>query len=54
MTLPHRGRTFDRITYHAQCTQCLGALAHAAPWFLVVAAPTHSVDAYPRTEVRGW
>lgn len=52
MNLPHRGRCFDRITYHAQCTQCLGALAPVAPWYLVVAAPTHSVDAYPGTEVR--
>lgn len=23
MRLPRRGMAFDRITYHAQCTQCL-------------------------------
>jgi hypothetical protein len=26
MRLPHRGRRFDRITYHANVTQCLGGL----------------------------
>lgn len=26
MRLPRRGRTFERITYHAQVTQCLGCL----------------------------
>ena len=27
MQLPHRGLQFDRITFHANVTQCLGALA---------------------------
>ncbi|KAI7843029.1 hypothetical protein COHA_003361 [Chlorella ohadii] len=48
MRLPRRGRRFERITYHAQVTQCLGGLQPASPWFLVVARPTLSVEAYPR------
>lgn len=47
MRLPHRGRCFERITFHGGCTQCLGALAPAQPWFLVVAAPSGSVQRRP-------
>jgi hypothetical protein len=50
MRLPRRGRTFHRITYHAKVTQCLGGLLPAQPWFLAVAAPTMSVDHYPKTQ----
>ena len=48
MRLPARGREFDRITFHRNVTQCLGALAPVAPWFLVVGAPTLDVAAPPR------
>ncbi|PSC74878.1 ureidoglycolate hydrolase [Micractinium conductrix] len=48
MRLPRRGRRFERITYHARVTQCLGVLQPASPWFMVVAAPTLSVERYPQ------
>ncbi|KAI3425304.1 hypothetical protein D9Q98_009069 [Chlorella vulgaris] len=50
MRLPRRGRTFERITYHAQVTQCLGCLQPASPWFLVVSRPTLSVAQHPRQQ----
>ena len=37
---------FERITYHANVTQCLGGLT-AADWYLAVAAPTGSVKQSP-------
>ena len=43
MRIPRRGLTFDRITYHAKVTQCLGSLS-LDPWYLAVAAPSGSVD----------
>ena len=46
MRLPKRGMTFDRITYHANVTQCLGGLT-PADWYLAVAAPTSSVQKSP-------
>jgi ureidoglycolate hydrolase len=39
MRLHNRGRCFDKITRHSQCTQCLGAIANQE-WFLAVAPPT--------------
>lgn len=42
MRLTHRGLTFDRITRHVQCTQCLGALNGKA-WYLAV-APASCAD----------
>jgi ureidoglycolate hydrolase len=39
MRLNHRGLTFDRITRHVQCTQCLGAL-DGKTWYLAVAPPS--------------
>jgi hypothetical protein len=50
MRLPRRGRRFNRITFHAKVTQCLGALAPVQPWFLVVAAPTMDVERWPSVE----
>ena len=47
MRLPSRGVAFDRITYHAQVTQCLGGLGEQ-PWFLAVAEPSGSVEAWPQ------
>eukprot|EP00878_Enallax_costatus_P024862 GHUV01026555.1.p1 GENE.GHUV01026555.1~~GHUV01026555.1.p1 ORF type:complete len:156 (+),score=20.55 GHUV01026555.1:110-577(+) len=50
MRLPRRGLEFNRITYHANCTQCLGGLQSSrgtSPWYIVVAAPTGSVAQYP-------
>ena len=47
MRLPSRGVAFDRITYHAQVTQCLGSLGEQ-PWFLAVAEPSGSVEAWPQ------
>ncbi|GBG00477.1 ureidoglycolate hydrolase [Raphidocelis subcapitata] len=51
MRLPARkpALTFDRITFHAQCTQCLGVL-QAHPWYMAVARPSGGVEAYPRVE----
>lgn len=46
MRLPKRGMTFDRITYHASVTQCLGGLTPAS-WYLAVAAPSGSVQNAP-------
>ena len=46
MRIERRGLTFDRITYHAKVTQCLGALT-PEPWYLVVAEPSGSVSAAP-------
>jgi len=46
MHLPKRGLTFDRITYHASVTQCLGGLSPAS-WYLAVAAPSGSVEKAP-------
>eukprot|EP00958_Prasinococcus_capsulatus_P016285 scaffold1789_cov375-Prasinococcus_capsulatus_cf.AAC.23 len=36
MTLPPKGRQFDRITYHSKVTQCLGSLG-GTPWYIAVA-----------------
>lgn len=49
MRIPRRGMKFDRITYHAKVTQCLGGLA-AKPWYMAVAAPSGSKEKYPRQE----
>lgn len=46
MRLPTRGMTFDRITYHADVTQCIGGLG-STPWYLAVAAPSGSLEAPP-------
>ena len=46
MRLPRRGMVFDRITYHADVTQCLGGLT-PAEWYLAVASPTGSVQQSP-------
>jgi hypothetical protein len=48
MRLPTRGRVFSRITYHARVTQCLSCVQPGVPWYLAVAAPTGSRDAFPR------
>ena len=49
MRIQRRGLQFDRITYHARVTQCLGSLT-VEPWYLVVAEPTGSVERPPRPE----
>lgn len=46
MRLSRRGMVFDRITYHADVTQCLGGLT-PAEWYLAVAAPSGSVHNSP-------
>lgn len=38
MRLEKRGRQFDKITRHSQCTQCLGSL-EGKEWFMAVAPP---------------
>ncbi len=38
MTLENSGLSFDRITQHRRCTQCLGAMG-GEEWFLGVADP---------------
>ena len=49
MRLRDKTMSFDRITFHARVTQCLGALGDA-PWFMAVARPTMDVAAYPTRE----
>lgn len=43
MRLHSRGRKFDRITRHSQCTQCLGSLG-GKEWFMGVAPPSDSPE----------
>lgn len=47
MRIPKRGLAFDRITYHDKVTQCLGGL-NLESWYLVVAAPSGSVENAPQ------
>ena len=42
MNLRKTGLRFDRITHHAQVTQCLCGMG-AEPWYLAVARPTCAV-----------
>lgn len=42
MRLEQKGRSFQRITHHRHCTQCLGALGDK-DWFMVVAPPTDEI-----------
>lgn len=39
MHLERRGRTFDKITRHNRCTQCLGSL-NGKEWFMGVCPPS--------------
>lgn len=39
MRLDQRGRSFDQITRHQHCTQCLGSLA-GQEWFIAVSVPS--------------
>ena len=39
MHLERRGRTFDKITRHHSCTQCLGSL-NGKDWFMAVCPPS--------------
>ncbi len=41
MRLNKRGREFNKITRHVQCTQCLGSL-EGKEWLMAVAAPSES------------
>lgn len=41
MCLQKRGRTFETITRHQQCTQCLGSL-DGKDWLIAVAPPSTS------------
>ena len=43
MHLEHRGRTFDKITRHHRCTQCLGAL-EGKEWFMAVCPPSEASE----------
>jgi ureidoglycolate hydrolase len=43
MRLLARGRRFDRITRHSQCTQCLGSLG-GREWFIGVAPPSEQLE----------
>lgn len=51
MSHPAPGLAGDLLTHSliAQVTQCLGGLAQV-PWYMVLAKPSGSVEAYPRTE----
>lgn len=48
MRLRDKDLSFERITYHARVTQCLGALGEH-PWYMAVGAPTMDVAAHPKT-----
>jgi hypothetical protein len=51
MRLPHRGDSFDRITYHENVTQCLASTgADGQPWYIAVAEPTFSTAHFPDLE----
>lgn len=50
MRLPKRHLGFDRITFHRNVTQCLGALAPEKHWYLVVSEPTMDVNKYPSVD----
>eukprot|EP00798_Chlamydomonas_sp_ICE-L_P003752 gene3752-13813_t len=50
MRLPKRGLQFNRITYHGQVTQCLSGMDPSTPWYIVVAKPSGSAEAYPKEE----
>lgn len=41
MRLTKRGRNFNKITRHSQCTQCLGSL-EGKDWLIAVAPPSES------------
>ncbi len=41
MRLEKRGRKFDKITRHSQCTQCLGSLG-GKEWLIAVSPPSRS------------
>ena len=43
MRLQHRGRTFNKITRHNLCTQCLGAL-NGKDWLIAVCPPSDSTE----------
>lgn len=43
MHLEHRGRTFDRITRHHRCTQCLGSLG-GKEWLIAVCPPSKASE----------
>ena len=49
MRLRDKTMSFDTITFHAQVTQCLGALGDQ-PWYMAVSAPTKDVGKFPRRE----
>lgn len=53
MTLDYRGLTFDRITQHRRCTQCLGAMG-GGEWFLGVAPPGIPPDRLRVEDVVVW
>lgn len=43
MRLEHRGRTFNKITRHNFCTQCLGSL-NGKDWFMAVCPPSANAE----------
>ena len=49
MRLPNRGMGFDRITRHAQVTQCLASV-DGVDWYIAVAAPSENPDDEPGPE----
>lgn len=49
MRLPRKGLSFQQITYHDKVTQCLGSI-DGEPWYMAVAAPSGSLEAWPREE----
>ena len=43
MHLTNKGRKFNKITRHVNCTQCLGSLA-GKDWLMAVAPPNNNTD----------
>lgn len=43
MRLHKKGRKFNKITRHVQCTQCLGSL-EGKDWLIAVAPPNHETQ----------
>ncbi len=50
MTLKNQGLTFNKITQHRRCTQCLAAIG-GGEWFLGVARPEIAPDRLLATDV---
>lgn len=53
MRLTKRGRKFDKITRHTQCTQCLGSL-EGKDWLIAVCPPNNNVNEPDLSEIKAF